>query len=235
MIYREGQYTPGYCDLLIAFSVLLPDWFEFKVHGTGCSCPSDAADGGHVLLQDIKLANAAAWNNLGAANEEDDGQKGAEEEEDGGDPMWNTFQSRDDIEREKVSTHVIVTALICTCSLAALQSSSDRVEISAWPACSMSIEDRIQSMSRTPFSPGTSVCVSFQSSLPCMLALYTHRELRICNLLEFMDRFASWGCAFGVLQGRLQSSIVLTQHCYLLKATIELSSVVTAGLHWLAR
>lgn len=63
-----------------------------------------------MLLQDIKLANAEAWNNLGAANEEEDGQKGAEEEEDGGDPMWNTFQSRDDIEREKVSTNLTVTA-----------------------------------------------------------------------------------------------------------------------------
>lgn len=58
----------------------------------------------HLLyLQDTKLANAAAWNNLGAADEDEDGQKGAEEEEEGGDPMWNTFQSRDDIEREKVS------------------------------------------------------------------------------------------------------------------------------------
>lgn len=56
-----------------------------------------------LWLQDTKLANAAAWNNLGAADDEEDGQKGAEEEEEGGDPMWNTFQSRDDIEREKVS------------------------------------------------------------------------------------------------------------------------------------
>lgn len=55
------------------------------------------------MLQDIKLANAAAWNNLGAANEEENRQKGAEDEEEIGDPMWNTFQSRDDIEREKVS------------------------------------------------------------------------------------------------------------------------------------
>ena len=58
---------------------------------------------GVMVLQDTKLANAAAWNNLAAANEEQDGQKGAEEEEEIGDPMWNTFQSRDDIEREKVS------------------------------------------------------------------------------------------------------------------------------------
>ena len=53
-------------------------------------------------MQDTKLANAAAWSNLGAANEEEDEQKGAEEEEDNGDGLWNTFQSRDDIEREKV-------------------------------------------------------------------------------------------------------------------------------------
>ena len=56
------------------------------------------------------MANAAAWNNLGAANEDEDGQKGAEEEEDGGDPMWNTFQSRDDIEREKVSSSLMSLA-----------------------------------------------------------------------------------------------------------------------------
>ena len=65
-----------------------------------------------LWLQDIKLANAAAWNNLGAANEEQDGQKGAEEEEEIGDPMWNTFQSRDDIEREKVSNVTAVYALL---------------------------------------------------------------------------------------------------------------------------
>lgn len=67
-----------------------------------------------LCLQDTKLANAAAWNNLGAANEEQDGQKGAEEEEEIGDPMWNTFQSRDDIEREKVSNLTAVHASLCT-------------------------------------------------------------------------------------------------------------------------
>lgn len=66
-----------------------------------------------LWLQDIKLANAAAWNNLGAANEEDNGQKGAEEEEEIGDPMWNTFQSRDDIEREKVSIVTAIHASLC--------------------------------------------------------------------------------------------------------------------------
>lgn len=65
-----------------------------------------------LWLQDIKLANAAAWNNLGAANEEDNGQKGAEEEEEVGDPMWNTFQSRDDIEREKVSNVTAIPASV---------------------------------------------------------------------------------------------------------------------------
>lgn len=63
-----------------------------------------------MVLQDTKLANAAAWNNLAAANEEQDGQKGAEEEEEIGDPMWNTFQSRDDIEREKASTMTAIHA-----------------------------------------------------------------------------------------------------------------------------
>ena len=65
-----------------------------------------------LWAQDIKLANAAAWNNLGAANEEQDGQKGAEEEEEIGDPMWNTFQSRDDIEREKVSRLTAIHATL---------------------------------------------------------------------------------------------------------------------------
>lgn len=66
-----------------------------------------------------------------------------------------------------------------------------------------------------------------------MLAVYIHRELPICkyhdnpNLLGFTDRFASWGHAFGTLQGRLHSSTALMQHCYVclhsLKATLELS------------
>ena len=55
------------------------------------------------MLQDTKLANAAAWNNLGAAEEEEDGQK-AGEEEDNGDGLWDTFKSRDDLEREQVSS-----------------------------------------------------------------------------------------------------------------------------------
>ena len=52
----------------------------------------------HDPLQDTKLANAAAWDNLTAGNEEEDGQKGNEEDEDNGDGLWNNFQSRDDQE-----------------------------------------------------------------------------------------------------------------------------------------
>lgn len=97
MICPESAQSPG----LIGIS--LKSWwcsaFAYLQAEHACGYSTQ----GLLLLQDIKLANAAAWNNLGAANEDEVGQKGAEEEEDGGDPMWNTFQSRDDIEREKVS------------------------------------------------------------------------------------------------------------------------------------
>lgn len=55
-------------------------------------------------MQDTKLANAAAWDNLavGNGNEEEDGQKGAEDEEENEGSLWNDFQSRDDAERAEV-------------------------------------------------------------------------------------------------------------------------------------